>query len=302
MKATQSKQNHGRVFLFMGPMFAGKTTAIIEEIRKCEDERKSIITFKFDRDTRYSNTDISTHNGVHHSAVSTATLLEHLQQTLNFDSIFIDEGQFFPDIVEFATELYLNRKDVFISCLDGSFERKQFSEAHSVLKLIEIAEPFKKMHAVDKYNNKPASFSKRTIETKELIVIGSEEMYQPVSRSTFFDQQNAGDIQLFLGDSSSKRKDYISQSINKLPAEQKVLQINSVQGEDKLPNEAELDEYDTIAVNDIEKYENISEWADSLANKGKHVILASKISHLSKEALPRILNLVPLCEYVEKAN
>ena len=304
MKVSQmNKQKRGKVVLFMGPMFAGKTTALMNEINKCEEEKRSLIIFKFDRDTRFSNTDISTHNGMQHPAVSTATLMEHLQKSLEYDSIFIDEGQFFSDIVEFVNELYDNKKNVFISCLDGSFQRKQFSESLSVLKLIQIAEPFQKMHALDKFTNQSASFSMRTIESKELIVIGSEEMYQPVSRSTFFDQPISGDIHLFLDDSSNKRKEFLSQYINNtLPSDRKVFHINSTQEEQTLPSTLELDEYDTITVDNVERYENIAEWADKLANSGKHVVLTARVSNSNKEMYPHILNLIPLCEFVEKQN
>lgn len=43
-----------------------------------------------------------------------------------FDVVSIDEGQFFPDVVEFAERCANAGKVVIIAALDGDFRRKPF--------------------------------------------------------------------------------------------------------------------------------------------------------------------------------
>ena len=44
------------------------------------------------------------------------------------DVVGIDEGQFYPDLVEKVEEFVRKDKLIIISALDGSFERKPFGQ------------------------------------------------------------------------------------------------------------------------------------------------------------------------------
>lgn len=57
-----------------------------------------------------------------------------------YDCIGIDEGQFYPDIVDFAENAALNGKIVIISALSGSAFRQPFND---VLDLIPKCEKIK---------------------------------------------------------------------------------------------------------------------------------------------------------------
>ena len=59
-------------------------------------------------------------------AIKTSTLKEIKAKAMNYDVIAIDEGQFFPDIVDFSEELANKGKVVIVAALDGTFQRKPF--------------------------------------------------------------------------------------------------------------------------------------------------------------------------------
>jgi thymidine kinase len=104
----------------------------------------------------------------------------------NYDVVGIDEGQFFPDIVEFCEEAANQGKTVMVAALDGTFERKAFG---NIISLIPMAEKVTKLCAVCVYCTKEAAFTKRVIESRQIQLIGGAEMYKPVCRLCFFLEQ-----------------------------------------------------------------------------------------------------------------
>ena len=53
----------------------------------------------------------------------------------DYDVVGIDEGQFFPDVVEFCDEAANLGKTVVVAALDGTFERKPFGNIVSLIPL-----------------------------------------------------------------------------------------------------------------------------------------------------------------------
>lgn len=100
-----------------------------------------------------------------------------------YDAIAIDEGQFFPDIVEMSERLANSGKHVIVSGLDGTFERKPFG---NILNLVAIAEKVTKLNSICAYCFKLASFSHRTVKSNVVELIGGEETYKPVCRKCYF--------------------------------------------------------------------------------------------------------------------
>lgn len=84
-------------------MFAGKSTELLKRLNKLEIAGKKVLKVKFIADTRYGmNGEIVTHSGIRNQAYACTLLSELGDYWMQFDVIGIDEGQFFPDIIEFA--------------------------------------------------------------------------------------------------------------------------------------------------------------------------------------------------------
>ena len=93
---------------------------------------------------------------------------------------------------------------MIVAALDGTFQRKPFG---NILLLVPLAEQMTKLSAVCVECGKEAAFTKRTIESEEVEIIGGEEMYKPLCRGCF-------------GLISSRKKDKSPQSKeSKMPKE-----------------------------------------------------------------------------------
>ncbi len=121
-------------------------------------------------------------------AVKTATLAEVLPRALKYNVVAIDEGQFFPDVVEISEKLANEGIVVIIAALDGTFQRKPFG---SILNLVPLAEVVTKLSAVCIDCGKEAAFTRRTIDSLEVELIGGEETYKPVCRGCFTAERGA---------------------------------------------------------------------------------------------------------------
>jgi thymidine kinase len=170
----------GSIELIIGPMFSGKTTFLINRINRYTYSKKKCVLIKYLGDTRYSNEFAATHDKIFHKAIS-ATMLS-FDLYLDYDVIGIDEGQFFPDILQFSEKMADNGKVVIISCLNADYLRKGFE---NVLKLVPISETITKLSAVCVNCGKDASFTKRLTDEKETEIIGGTDKYTALCRLCF---------------------------------------------------------------------------------------------------------------------
>jgi thymidine kinase len=171
------------ISLIIGPMFAGKTSELLRLIEREKYSGRSCCVVKFSRDKRYSDEHVITHEFRKKEINFSVTSLKGIENEWKvFDTIAIDEGQFFPDIVEFVSMVSDMGKRVIISALDADFQRKPFGR---ILELIPMAEHVMKLSAICMLCGKDAYFSKRISCEKEIEVIGGSEKYMAVCRQCY---------------------------------------------------------------------------------------------------------------------
>ena len=174
----------GKIKLIIGPMFSGKSTLLTDTVRKFVYEEKKTILVNFAADTRYDKEGkIVTHEQVKYNALTCYSLKDKYDELLKYDVIGIDEGQFFPDLVEVCDELCKNGKIVVVSALSGNFKMEPFE---NVSKLIAKADKIKLLKAYCYFCHKRAGFSLRTIRNDNEILIGAADMYRPVCKACHF--------------------------------------------------------------------------------------------------------------------
>ena len=92
------KNRNGKLELIIGNMFSGKSTELIRRINREKSINKKILVINFIDDNRYTTSSISTHDQTKVNCLKLSKLSDINKQLLiQYDSFFIDEGQFFPD-------------------------------------------------------------------------------------------------------------------------------------------------------------------------------------------------------------
>ena len=172
--------DEGRIELIVGPMFSGKSTRLIGVIRKFTYKAKKTIMVKFFADKRFTEkSEVVTHDLLKYDSIECKNLREHFDKLKNYDIIGIDEGQFFPDLVEVCEELALMKKTVIIAALNGDFRMEPFPV---IAKIIPKADKIKLLKAYCFNCHKDARFTLRIVQSNETVLIGAGEAYKPACR------------------------------------------------------------------------------------------------------------------------
>jgi len=175
----------GSLTIIVGPMFAGKSTQLLREKERYEFSKKKYklltISHIFDEE-RTEQKIVKTHSELSCDAdlmLSSLLSVLEMKEYDEADAIFIDEGQFFNDIYDFCLESQKKEKNVFVSFLSGTFERKAFG---NTAKLYPIATNIIHIKAICSFCELPteAPFTIKIGDKKEIIDIGAGEKYIPV--------------------------------------------------------------------------------------------------------------------------
>lgn len=172
--------------LIIGPMFSGKTTYLINKYKLYQEENKKILCIKPIIDNRFITNKIVSHNQEYIDCKTINSLSEIDNDELNlYDILIIDEGQFFNDLKEIIIKLLENYNLHIIICgLNGDYKKEKIGE---ILDLISHSDECVKLNSIcSKCNNgTKAPFTNRIIDSNEKILIGGNNIYEPVCRKHF---------------------------------------------------------------------------------------------------------------------
>ena len=184
----------GRLELYLGSMFYGKSSKLIHAYKKWSLCNYTPLVINYSEDTRYSPEadHIITHDQSKIPCIHNTSLRNIFQPLINnktmssdtYNIILINEGQFFPDLYQVVIEMVENKnKIVHIAALDGDFKRNIFGE---ILQLIPRCDDYLKLHALCAKckDGTKASFSHRISSEDEQISIGSDN-YIPLCRKCY---------------------------------------------------------------------------------------------------------------------
>eukprot|EP00727_Mastigamoeba_balamuthi_P012379 m51a1_g7764 putative thymidine cytosolic (443) ;mRNA; f:129480-132040 len=324
-------QGQGSIEVIFGPMFSGKTTELLRRIKRHTYAMKKCLVIKYINDTRYSATQCSTHDSVQCEAVSAAKLSD-VPDATDYDVIGIDEGQFFPDVVEYSEAQANAGKLVIVSALDGTYQRRPFGR---VLELVPLAESVVKLSAVCLVCRAEAAYTLRLGTETELEVIGGADKYIPVCRACHLRRANVGkpltdfypatktpspakpatparqqqQQQRAQGSPSSPvrqtklfaDKPYINDtrySATQCSTHDSV-QCEAVSAA-KLSDVPDASDYDVIGIDEGQFFPDVVEYSEAQANAGKLVIVSALDGTYQRRPFGRVLELVPLAESVVK--
>ena len=202
------EQNEGRIEIIIGPMFSGKSTRLIEVIRKYIYKDKKTVMVKYKEDKRYSEkSEVVTHDLTKYESIECKNLFESFEKLKHYDIIGIDEGQFFSDLVEICQKLALLKKIVVVAALNGDFRMDPFP---NVSKLISKADKIKLLKAYCFHCHKDAYFSLRIVQNNDTVLIGAGDVYKPACRNChiyFSKQREKGNLSLILNKTAFENKE-----------------------------------------------------------------------------------------------
>jgi thymidine kinase len=198
----QYREKNAYLELIIGPMYAGKTSKLIDIYKQYQFCNIPVVVINHSLDTRYDNTMLSTHDKIMIPCIKTNKLLDiydfkntttnNSKNTDNYsikikineaDVILINEGQFFEDLCDCVEHMLKLGKKIYIAGLDGDFERKPFGK---IIDLIPLCDKITKLTSLCSMckNGTLGIFSKRLTDEKEQTIIGSDN-YIPVCRNCY---------------------------------------------------------------------------------------------------------------------
>lgn len=171
--------------VILGPMSSGKTTSLLIEATKYADLGYKVIYITHLSDTR---TDMDGGDGA--SFTSHSSSLRHMSDKIAktkvaclkdadvspFCLVCVDEGNFYPDLVETIKVWLEDGRIIVVVGLDGDYKMEPFGE---ILRLLPIADNFYKLRGVCRSCSRtgeltpPAPFSKRLHGDLSVTVAGS---------------------------------------------------------------------------------------------------------------------------------
>lgn len=179
----ENANKKGWIEVICGSMFSGKTEELIRRMKRAVFANQRVEIFKPKIDTRYSATDVVSHdsNAIHSTAVATSR--EILAHAADVEVVGIDEAQFFDDeIVAVCKELADRDVRVIVAGLDMDFMGVPFG---AMPQLLATAEYVTKVHAICVHCGNLAHHSHRLTSDSEQVMLGEKESYQPICRHCF---------------------------------------------------------------------------------------------------------------------
>lgn len=173
--------------IYVGPMYAGKTTKMINMFQKDSDDSKIAIDYNtangFNQSVMIAT--LHSHDDVGLQGVYQTKTLMNLWNDIAYENrdsihyvhactakkIYINECQFFPDLKEFVLNCLQQELHVFLYGLDGDFKQELFGQT---MMLIPYCSHLEKIQGVCKTCNNPSVISYRTSNDKQLYLPNSE--------------------------------------------------------------------------------------------------------------------------------
>jgi thymidine kinase len=175
---------HGWIEVIAGSMFSGKSEELIRRLRRAQIAKQRVQVFKPVIDTRYSDTEVVSHNDQRmrsQRVTSARQILELLEPDTRV--VGIDEAQFLDsDLVEVCERLANSGVRVIVAGLDQDYLGRPFEP---VPQLLAVAEYITKTRAICVCCGQPALRSQRITASTERVVVGAADAYEPRCRACY---------------------------------------------------------------------------------------------------------------------
>ncbi|MFN0204209.1 MAG: thymidine kinase [Bacteroidia bacterium] len=175
----------GWVEIICGSMFSGKTEELIRRLRRAQIANLKVEIFKPALDTRYSETEIVSHNQNTIPSRPVQKAVDILTLVGDEKVIGIDEAQFFDEeIVAVVQELANRGARVVVAGLDMDYLGRPFGQMPA---LLANAEFITKVHAICQRCGSLANHSHRIAKEESQVLLGEKDSYEALCRKCFME-------------------------------------------------------------------------------------------------------------------
>ena len=184
----------GELHLIMGPMYAGKSTKLIQtynNLDKCNDGQTKAVVVTHALENRYSLDKLSSHDRKEVDCTKVADIQTLINACTNnvsnniqrADYILLEEAQFFPDLIKTIELVETFHKTVYVYGLDGDFKRNKFG---TILDLVPYCNTVQKLHGKCSNCENTSHFSWRVSTDKTTqVVVGAADEYVALCRQCY---------------------------------------------------------------------------------------------------------------------
>ena len=178
-----SNERRGSIEVICGSMFSGKTEELIRRLKRAKIAKQRVEIFKPTVDTRYSDTEVVSHDANSIASTPVSSSQNILLMTGDVDVIGIDEAQFFDEgIIDVCNSLANQGFRVIVAGLDMDFKGIPFGPMPA---LMAIADDIQKVHAICVRCGAPAYVSHRLVAGEKQVLLGEKNEYEPICRHCF---------------------------------------------------------------------------------------------------------------------
>ena len=158
--------------IYVGPMFAGKTTKMIYMV--LENQSNDKIAIDYQEEDEICIRKLCNHNNIALKNVYSTKYLEKLWKEDNTmvraKHVYINECQFFMDLKPFVLECLKQEKNVYLFGLDGDFRQNTFGQT---MELIPFCNHLEKITGICQNCNNDSVISYRKTANQELYLLDS---------------------------------------------------------------------------------------------------------------------------------
>jgi thymidine kinase len=126
VRRVSEKRVEAKIQLICGPMNCGKTSELLRlrriEFRRCQEQGLKTVLIRYAEDTRYDKKAVVTHDGLKDDDAFLCKKLEEAVSRVEDPQVidvFIDEGQFFGDLIEYVKRWSRMGKNISVAALDA---------------------------------------------------------------------------------------------------------------------------------------------------------------------------------------
>ena len=173
---------NGKLKTIAGPMYAGKTSGILQEILWIKHCNHKVLVIKPSIDNRYSETQIETHNRLSFPCFSARDwqhiLDNHNLKPYNYHTVFLDEVQFMDttETLHNVNQMLADGVNVIAAGLNQDSRGQPFE---TTAMLMAVSDEIKLIRAVCNVCGKDATKTQRLADKGGRVAVGSVGLYEP---------------------------------------------------------------------------------------------------------------------------